>query len=131
MADQVIVRFAQMQAAFDRDPARYHEAIERGATEAANGDPNLKAKYLASWNNAMNLLRMEDTGTTVMAAAQDDVASRIQTALVDSAIADNRLQSIRGGRADRLGAKSVELFEVKFDNDDWFGWLSMAWKLIF
>jgi hypothetical protein len=134
VADQVIVPFAQMQAAFDRDPGRYHEAIDRGATEAAEGDPILKAKYLAAWNNAMSLLRMEDTGNSVMATAQDDVAARIQTALVDSALTGNRLNAVRSVRrpssaSDELG--SATLFEVKFDNDDWWGWLSMAWKLIF
>jgi hypothetical protein len=132
--NQVVVPFAQMQEAFARDPARYHEAIDRGATEAAGGDPVLKAQYLAAWNNAMSLLRMEDTGSTVMATAQDDVAARIQTALVDSALNQNRMNVVRNIRRPRSGAaesESAELFEVKFDNDDWWGWLSMAWKLIF
>ena len=131
--NQVIVPFASMQEAFDRDPARYHEAIDRGAAEAAENDPILKAKYLASWNNAMGLLRLEDTGNTVMSSAQDDVASRIQTALVDSAITGNRLDAVRTTRVatSAVGLAAPTVFEVKFDNDDWWGWLSMAWKLIF
>src|SRR5579862_1013884 len=31
----------------------------------------------------------------------------------------------------RTGGFSPMVFEVKFDNDDWWGWLSMAWKLVF
>jgi hypothetical protein len=134
MPNQVILQFSRMQEAFLRDPARYHEAIDRGATEAADGDPVRKAEYLASWNNAMNLLRLEDTGSTVMAAARDDVASRIQTALVESAIDGDRLNEVRTipivGTATKESA-AARLFEVKFDNDDWWGWLSMAWKFVF
>lgn len=128
---KVVVPFSQMQAGFDRDPARYHDAIDRGATEAANGDPVLKAQYIASWNNAMNLLRREDTGTTVMATAQDDVASRIQTALVESAVDQNRLNEVRTVPSAQSASEGASLFEVKFDNDDWWGWLSMAWKFVF
>jgi hypothetical protein len=134
MPNQVILQYSRMQEAFQRNPARYHEAIDRGATEAADGDADRKAEYLAAWNNAMNLLRLEDTGSTVMATARDDVASRIQTALVESAIRQDRLSELRTIRPAGLLAAdspSAGLFEVKFDNDDWWGWLSMAWKFVF
>src|SRR6202034_1931140 len=128
----VVVPFSRMEEAFKRDPARYHEAIDRGATEAAEGDPVRKAEYLASWNNAMNLLRLEDTGSAVMATARDDVASRIQTALVESAIDQDRLNEVRTIPSSAPEAsQGAKLFEVKFDNDDWWGWLSMAWKFVF
>ena len=134
MPNQVVVPFSSMEDAFNRDPARYYAAIDRGAAEAAGNDPVLKAKYLASWNNAMSLLRMEDTGNSVMSSAQDDVASRIQTALVDSAINGNRLDAVPITRPvvqSAGGPPPPTVFEVKFDNDDWWGWLSMAWKLVF
>ena len=134
MPNQVVIPFTSMQEAFSRDPARYYEVIDRGAAETAGNDPILKAKYLASWNNAMSLLRREDTGTTVMSSAEDDVASRIQTLLVDSAITGNRLDSVRTTPSTFTtgeGLPAPTVFEVKFDNEDWWGWLSMAWKLVF
>ena len=36
---EVVIPFARMEDAFNRDPTRYHEAIEPGAAEAAEGDP--------------------------------------------------------------------------------------------
>ncbi|NDU91856.1 MAG: hypothetical protein G3I10_04505 [Ferrovum sp.] len=133
MADQIVVPFSRMQEAFDRDPVRYHEAIDEAASEAAGGDPTLKAEDIASWNKAMNLLRLEDTGSAVMATAQDDVASRIQTALVETAVTKDRLRALRTFSTPIVGnaLQTSTLYEVQFDEDDWWGWLSMAWKLIF
>lgn len=133
MPDQTVVPLLRMQEAFHKNPGRYHEAIDRAASEAADGDPILKARYIASWNKAMNLLSLADTGTTVMATAQDDVASRIQTALVESAATKGRLKMFRTFSTPIVGnaRQTSALYEVQFDKDDWWGWLSMAWKLIF
>jgi hypothetical protein len=132
MQDQIVVPFARMEEAFDHDPARYQKALDQLASEAANGDSVLKAQYLASWNTAINSLRKEDTGSAVMASAQNDLASRIQTSLVDFAKAGKHLSLLRAA-PDTAAAKSLRagsLFEVKFDKDDWWGWLSIAWKLV-
>jgi hypothetical protein len=139
MADSlIIVRQQALQESVNKQEAVYNEAVDKGTDKAATDesglDPYQKARFLAAWNYAMGDLDDANPGSTLMTTAQNGVASRIQTALVEYAASNNHLQLVRPATTLSSGSDAVqmaELLEVKFDNFDWLGWMGMAYLFVF
>lgn len=131
---QVIVPYAKIQEAYERDPARIEEAVHQGAEETSGGDGVERARLLAAWNNGMGKLRDDDKGESVLSSPQNGLASRLQTLLVQKALEEKKLRVVTPAHTVETDAGEVsvpDILEVMFDNDDFWGWIKMSWKLIF
>lgn len=131
---QVIVHPTAFQEAYESDPSRLNEAVDQSISEAAEGDNLERARLLAAWNNAMREFHACERGRFVMASPQNGIASRLQTLLVERSRENNYVSLVKPARTVSTSSGDVQLpevLEVKFDNDDWWGWLSMSWRLIF
>jgi hypothetical protein len=130
----IVVTYAQIQAAFHRDAAQLQDAVYRSANQAANGDAKERARLIAAWNDAVSALQKADHGS-VMSTAQDPIASRLQTLIANKSSEAGQVVSVSGDHpvigGDDTSAMTPGVREVKFDNEDLAGWLGMAWKLIF
>jgi Calcineurin-like phosphoesterase len=130
----IVVTYARLQEAFQKDPAQLQDAVFRSATQAANGDTQERAQLIAAWNQAVSALQQADQGN-VMSTAQDPIASRLQTMIAAKSAEHGKLGDMPGsgaGKDDADGEPAPpSVLEVKFDNEDLAGWLSMSWKLIF
>jgi len=130
----VIVPYSRIQEAYQRDPGRIEEAVDTGTAEASAGNPLERARLLAAWNNALGDLRADDKGESVMSSPQNALAARLQTVLAQRALEFGKLRVARPARTVQTTQGAVqlpEILEVKFDNEDFWGWLKMSWKLIF
>jgi hypothetical protein len=82
----------------------------------------------------MGQLRAEQRGESVMSSPQNALASRVQTLLAQRSLEAGKLRVARPAQTltTAIGEVQVpEILEVKFDNEDFWGWLKMSWKLIF
>jgi len=136
MSDQqVIVQPAAFQEAYQRDPGRLDETVDRSIDKAVGENESLqRARLVAAWNNAMGEFHGSDKGRFVMSSPQNGIASRLQTLLVQKSKEKGYVQQVKPAETVSTPNGDVyfpEILEVKFDNDDWWGWLSMSWKLIF
>jgi hypothetical protein len=136
-----VVNYPHVQGAFEQNRDQFDKAVYDAANTAAGADAIERAKHLASWNEALAALKNEATGPGVMATPRNAMASRLQ-----SLIASQGARAAKAGDTDILSvirqAQTVKVpsglestipavLEVKFDSDDWEGWLGMAWKFIF
>lgn len=132
---QVIVQPGALQEAYQSDPARLDEAVNQSIEAAVSPDNSVqRARLVAAWNNAMGELQRSDKGRFVMSSPQNGIASRLQTLLVQRSRERNYVRQVQQPRTVSTAKGDVELpeiLEVKFDNDDWWGWISMSWKLVF
>jgi hypothetical protein len=130
----VIVPYGRIQEAYQRNPGRIEEAVDVGADQASQGNALERARLLAAWNNAIGELRADDKGESVMSSPQNALASRLQTVLAQRALEFGKLQVASQARTVKTAQGDIqlpEILEVKFDNEDLWGWLKMSWKLIF
>jgi hypothetical protein len=131
---QVIVPYARIQEAYQKDPSGIEEAVHEGTKEAAEGDALDSARLLAAWNNSMGELRDDDKGESVLSSPPNGLASRLQTLLARKALESKRVTVIHAEQTVQTAQGDVrlpEILEAKFDNEDLLGWLKMSWKLIF
>src|SRR5215470_9827978 len=130
----VIVPSSRIQEAYEKDPSRIEEAVQQGANQEADGDALERARLLAAWNNGMGQLRADDKGASVLSSPQNALASRVQTLLAQKSL---ELKKVRVAHSAQIfstpngDVELPEILEVKFDNEDFWGWLKMSWKLIF
>ena len=130
----VIVPSARIQEAYEKDPSRIEEAVQQGADQEADGDALERARLLAAWNNGMGQLRADDKGATVLSSPQNALASRVQTLLAQKSLELKKVRVAHPAQTVSTPGGQVqlpEILEVKFDNEDFWGWLKMSWKLIF
>jgi hypothetical protein len=130
----VIVPSARIQEAYEKDPARIEEAVHEGADQAADGDALERARLLAAWNNGMGQLRADDKGVAVLSSPQNALASRVQTLLAQKSLELKKLRVAQPAQTVLTARGEVrlpEILEAKFDNEDFWGWFKMSWKLIF
>jgi hypothetical protein len=135
----IIVRQVALQEAVQKHEAVYTQAVDQGTTNAATTDasgldPYQKARFLAAWNNGMGQLNTSGSSAPIMTTAQNGIASRIQSSLVEFAQANGQLQVVTPAQEIVSGDTAVQmaqLLEVKFDNFDWLGWMGMAYLFIF
>src|SRR5262245_39955706 len=117
----VILDFSSLDAALGSDVGRTRETVQDAAADVAD-DPVERAQMVASFNVAMGKLREENKGPGVMSSAENALASRLQSYLVQRAMTEQpgAAQSVPG-----------QVLEVKFDNLDIFGWLPTGLKTVF
>ena len=128
----VVVPYARLQEAFHEDPGRLADAVTQSVNKATL-DPNERKQLLAAWNHAVSALQKVDH-VGVMSTAQDPIASCLQSLIASKCAEAGQLVSTRGEHPVVSGdtlSFTPGIMEVKFDNEDIFGWLGMAWKLVF
>src|SRR5487761_459281 len=131
----IVVNYAHIQEAFDRNPDEFQQSVYQSADKAANGDASERAQFIARWNEGLAALKDEKPVAGVMSAPRNGLASRVQTLLATQAAQVGKLSPVRQAQSilASSGAPSTVpmVEEVKFDSDDLLGWLGMAWKFIF
>lgn len=120
-ARHVLLDFSSLDAALGSDIGRTREAVQAAAAEVTE-DPVERAHMLASFNVAIGKLREENKGPGIMSSAENALASRLQSYLVE------RTMAKAPGAARPISGR---VREVKFDNRDVFGWLPTALKTVF
>jgi hypothetical protein len=129
-----VVSYAQLRQAFNQNPSAVHEVVDKAATKAANNNLDEKAKLVGNWHQAVAALDSADQGSTVLSTARDDLASRLQTLIVQKATAEGKLQTIVPSSAvstDIGDSTAEETVQVKFDDNDLIGWLGTGLEIIF
>lgn len=139
---QTVVPYSTFQEAFQKDPAQVHDAVQAATAAAAGGDPALQQQMLADWhtavgelsNSAKPVLAMGAKGASILHTPQNDVASRLQSLLLNQATAAGQVGSLQPAQV--VKTPEGESFApgvlfVKFDDADLAGWLRMAPELIF
>lgn len=137
----IVVSYAHVQKVFEQNPDQFQQSVYQCADKAANGDATERTRLLADWNEGLAALKDEKSLAGVMSTPRNAMASRLQTLLASQAA-----QAVQAGNVGKLlvirPAQSIltapgvqssvpAVQEVKFDNEDLGGWLSMAWKFIF
>jgi hypothetical protein len=117
----VLLDFSSLDAALSSDVGRTKEAVQTAAADVT-GDPVERAQMLASFNTAMGRLREENKGPGIMSSAENALASRLQSYLVERAMSE---------APDAARPVPGQVLEVKFDNLDIFGWLPTGLKTVF
>lgn len=119
-ASNVILDFSSLDDKLNRNAGRTQEAVQIAAQHVSD-DPVERAHMVASFNTAMGKLR-EENKPGVMSSAENALASRLQTYLVQRAMSEapESAQPVPG-----------QVLEVKFDNLDVLGWLPTGLKTIF
>src|SRR5262245_47447292 len=117
-APNVIMDFGSLDAALGSDVGRTRETVQDAAADVT-GDPVERAQMVASFNVAMGKLREENKGTGIMSSAENALASRLQSYLVQRAMAE---------KPDSAQPVPGQVLEVKFDSRDIFGWLPTGLK---
>jgi hypothetical protein len=137
MDSQIIVQPAALEEAIQKDPGRLDETVNETVDQATSADEQLeRGRLLAAWNNGMGELTGSSKGRLVMSSPQNAIASRLQTllALKSQKNPDKYLRRVRAAQIlDTPSGRvaTADILEVKFDNDDWWGWIKMSWKLLF
>jgi hypothetical protein len=139
---QTVLPYPVLQEAFQKDPGQVHDAIDAAAATAAGGDPALQQKMIADWHDAMSklsqsakpVLAMGAGGDSILHTPQNELASRVQTLLVQQATSAGQVGTLQP--AQTVQTPEGESFApgvqfVKFSNDDLAGWLQMFPELIF
>lgn len=116
-----ILDFSSLNAAMGRDMGRVQETVQSAAADISE-DAVERARMLAAFNNAIGKLREEDKGPGVLSSTDNALASRLQTYLVERALAE---------KPDAIVPVLGQVQEVKFDNLDVFGWLPTGLRILF
>ena len=121
---RTLIDFSSLNANLERSSERVQEAVQEAAADIAPADDMERARLMAAFNNAIGQLKEENKEPGVMSSAENALAARIQTYLVEQA-----LQS-PGEKGDVVPVGS-NADEVKFDNHDVLGWLPTGLRAIF
>jgi predicted phosphodiesterase len=130
----VVVPYGQIEQAFNENPTAVNDAVDRAATNASGGDAAKKAQYVGRFNQALSSLQQADQGDNILSTPQDDLASRLQTMLVDRASAAGKVLTAVDQATVTTSAgdsTAVETVQVKFNENDLIGWLGTGLEIIF
>jgi Calcineurin-like phosphoesterase len=130
----VVVPYASVQQAYAQDPSAVHETVDREAMAAANGNSDERAQLVAEWHEAVAALEAADQGSNVLSAPRSDLASRLQSLLVERASAEGKVRTVVPGETVTTEAgesTAIETVQVKFDNRDLIGWLGTGLRILF
>jgi Calcineurin-like phosphoesterase len=139
---QTVVPYSTFQEAFQQNPAQVHDAVQAATATAAKGDPALQQQMLADWhtavselsNSAKPVMSMGADGASILHTPQNDMASRLQSLLVNQATAGGQVGSLQPAQVVKTpegDSFAPGVLFVKFDDADLIGWLSMAPDLLF
>jgi hypothetical protein len=139
---QTVVPYATLHEAIEKNPDQMNSAVQAAASQAAAGDPDEQKQMVGAWNAAVGALK-EDAqpilkkgaqGNGILGTPQNDMASRLQTLVMQQATAAGQVQTeqppqtIATPQGDSF---SLGVLCVKFDDVDLAGWLRMVPELIF
>lgn len=130
----IVVPYENIRQAFAENPHAVSEQVDQAATSAAHGDPEARARMIAQWHDAMASLEAADQGAKVLSTPQNDLASRLQTMLVDRAVGAGQVQTVvpTATVTTEAGDSEAEAtVQVKFDNNDLIGWLGTGLEILF
>jgi Calcineurin-like phosphoesterase len=139
---QTVAPYATFQAAFQKDPGAVHDAVQQATAAASGGDPAAQQQMLADWhtavgelsNSAKPLKPMGSDGASILHTPQNDIASRLQTLLVNQATAAGQVGSLQPPQIIKTPegeSFAPGIWFVKFDDLDLAGWIKMSPELIF
>ncbi len=139
---QTVVPYSTFQEAFQKDPAQVHDAVQAATAAAAGGDPALQQQMLADWHTAVSelsdsakpVMKMGADGASILHTPQNDMASRLQSLLLNQATAAGQVGSLQPAQVVKTpegDSFAPGVLFVKFDDADLIGWLGMAPELIF
>ena len=138
---QTVVPYSTFQEAFQKDPAQVHDGLVQAATAAAaGGDPALQQQMLADWHTAVSelsdsakpVMKMGADGASILHTPQNDMASRLQSLLLNRATAAGQVGSLQPAQVVKTpegDSFAPSVLFVKFDDADLIGWLGMAPEL--
>lgn len=121
---RTLIDFSSLNGSLERAAERVQEAVQEAAADIAPADDLERARLMAAFNNAIGKLKEENKEPGVMSSAENGLAARIQTYLVEQALQNP------GVKGDIVPVAS-NADEVKFDNHDVLGWLPTGLRLIF
>ena len=130
----IVVPYENVRQAFAGNPNAINEKVDQAATAAARGDPAARARMIAQWHDAMAALAAADQGATVLSTPQNDLASRLQTMLVNRAVEADQVQTVLPKATvttDAGDSEAEATVQVKFDNNDLLGWLGTGLEILF
>jgi predicted phosphodiesterase len=130
----IVVPYTQIQQAFNENPTAVHDAVDKAASNVAKGDSMKKSSLVAQWNQSMASLQAADNGSNVLSTPQNDLASRLQSMIVNRASADGQTQTVvpqKTVTTDAGDSVSEETVQVEFDNNDLLGWLGTGLEILF
>jgi hypothetical protein len=113
-AKKLVVTYRQIREAVQADHERSMEAARDAAAASAPDDPLAQARFLAGLNAALAELEAAEDDPEVMSTPRHPMASQLQSFIAEQA---------RAGNTSQPPAPLPEGLEVKFDNNDWLGWM--------
>jgi hypothetical protein len=139
---QTVVPYSTFQEAFHKDPAQIHDAVQAATAAASGGNAALQHQMLADWhtavgdlsNSAKPVKAMGAGGASILHTPQNDMASRLQSLLLNRATAAGQVGSLQPAQVVKTPegeSFAPGIWFVKFDDLDLAGWLKMSPELIF
>lgn len=123
-ASQLVVTYRQISQAVHTNHEAAVDAARDAAAQGAPDDPLTQARFLAGLNAALAELEAAEQNPEVMSTPRHPMASQLQSFIVEQALA---------GKTSQQPAPLADGLEVKFDNNDWLGWMGSFftwWKKI-
>jgi hypothetical protein len=113
-AGKLVVTYRQINQAVHANHEAAVDAARDAAAQGAPDDPLMQARFLAGLNAALAELEAAEQLGDVMSTPRHAMASQLQSFIAEQAKAGNTSQA---------PAAMGEALEVKFDNNDWVGWM--------
>lgn len=139
---KTVVPYATVQEAFQKGPDKVHDAVQKATAAAAGGDPAVQQQMLADWHTALGELsssakpvtKLGGDGASIIHTPQNEMASRLQTLLVNQATAAGQVGSLQPPQVVKTPSGdsfAPGIWFVKFDDLDLAGWIKMSPDLLF
>jgi hypothetical protein len=113
-AKKLVVTYRQINEAVHANHEAAVDAARDAAAQGAPDDPLMQARFLAGLNAALAELEAAEGNPDVMSTPRHAMAAQLQSFIAEQAAAGNTSQP---------PAALGEGLEVKFDNNDWLGWM--------
>ena len=123
-ASQLVVTYRQINQAVHANHEAAVDAARDAAAQGAPDDPLMQARFLAGLNAALAELEAAEQNPEVMSTPRHPMASQLQSFIVEQAL---------GGKTSQPPTPLADGLEVKFDNNDWLGWMGSFftwWKRV-
>ena len=111
---QLIVTYREISDAIHANHEASFDAAQAAAEQLAPGDPVTQAAFLSGLNAALAELQEAERDPQVMSTPRHPMASQLQSFILEQA---------RLGNTSQPPAALPEGREVKFDSNDWLGWM--------
>jgi hypothetical protein len=113
-SSQLVVTYREIGRAVHENHEAAVNAAQSAAEQFAPGDPLTQARFIAGLNAALAALERAEDNPQVMSTTRHPMASQLQSFIAEQA---------RTGQTSRPPDALPDGLEVKFDNNDWVGWM--------